>query len=87
MAEASWKTNIKGIQAGIAWKNDLPSQLAIGLAFEIATDPVPPAHRGLHMSAVMTHGGVKSAVLSNLITTWRSQGRCTVQTSGQCETW
>jgi hypothetical protein len=44
MAETSWKTNVKSIQAGITWKNDLFSQLAIGLEFEIAADPVPSAH-------------------------------------------
>jgi len=44
MAETSWKTNVKSIQARIAWKTDLPSQLAIGLEFEIAADPVPSAH-------------------------------------------
>jgi hypothetical protein len=87
MAETSWKTNVKSIQARIAWKTDLPSQLAIGLAFEIDTDPVPSAHQGLHMSALLTHGMVNSAVLSLLATTWGSQRRCTVQTSGQCETW
>jgi hypothetical protein len=74
MAETSWKANVKSIQAGIAWKNDLPSQLAITLEFEIATDPVPPARQGLHMSALLTHGMVKSAVLSLLATTWTSQG-------------
>ena len=74
MAETSWKTNVKSIQARIAWKTDLPSQLAIGLAFPIATDPVPPAHQGLYMSALLTHGMVKSAVLSRLATASTSQG-------------